>query len=52
MLTGPDCPDSPPAFCGRVRRPPFDEPDEQVTPRQSEDDPGVRPDELAMELNL
>jgi hypothetical protein len=38
-------PDSPPAFCGRVRQLPFDEPDEQPTPRQSGDDPGVRPDE-------
>jgi hypothetical protein len=32
-------------YCGRVRRLPFDEPDEQLTPRQSEDDPGVRPAE-------
>jgi hypothetical protein len=42
LLTGPD---RPPAFCDRVRRLPFDEPDEQLTPRQSGDDPGVRPDE-------
>jgi hypothetical protein len=40
LLTGPD---SHPAFCNCVRRLPFDEPDEQLTPRQSEDDPGVRP---------
>jgi hypothetical protein len=40
LLTGPD---RPPAFCDRVRRLPFDEPDEQLTPRQSGDDPGVRP---------
>jgi hypothetical protein len=35
-------PDRPPGFCDRVRRLPFDEPDEQLTPRQSGDDPGVR----------
>jgi hypothetical protein len=40
LLTGPD---RPPAFCDRVRRLPFDEPDERLTPRQSGDDPGVRP---------
>jgi hypothetical protein len=40
LLTGPD---SPQAFCDRIRRLPFDEPDEQLTPRQSEDDPGVLP---------
>jgi hypothetical protein len=38
-------PDCPPAFCGRVRRLLFDETDEQLTPRRSGDDPGVRPDE-------
>jgi hypothetical protein len=40
LLTGPDCP---PAFYGRVRRLLFDEPDEQLTPRQSGDDLGVLP---------
>jgi hypothetical protein len=40
LLTGPDRPS---AFYDRVRRLPFDEPDEQLTPRQSGDDPGVRP---------
>jgi hypothetical protein len=40
LLTGPD---RPPAFCKRDRRLPFDEPDDQLTPRQSGDDPGIRP---------
>jgi hypothetical protein len=40
LLTGPD---RPPAFCGRVRRLPFDEPDERLAPRQSGGDPGIRP---------
>jgi hypothetical protein len=40
LLTGPD---RPPAFCDRVRRLPFDEPNDQLTPRQSGDDPGVLP---------
>jgi hypothetical protein len=40
LLTGPDCP---PAFCDHVRLLPYDEPDEQLTPRQTGDDPGVLP---------
>jgi hypothetical protein len=41
-------PDCPPAFCGRVRQLPFDEPAEQLTPRRSGDDPWVRPDESVL----
>jgi hypothetical protein len=40
LLTGPD---RPPAFCGRFRRLQSDEPDEQLAPRQSGDDPGILP---------
>jgi hypothetical protein len=37
-------PDRPPAFRGTVRLLPFDGPAEQLTPRQSRNDPGVLPD--------
>jgi hypothetical protein len=45
LFTGPD---RPPAFCDRVRRLPFDASDEQLTPCQSGDDPGVLPDEQVL----